>query len=100
LLLKAGVALPDFGLPPIGCLIFMIVAQVGYLLVLAYVTGVSLKDWSNLGANEYQKEARLLTRKLRKDSKGDMLSGNVKHHSDNWDYYNDLVNQHRSRNVH
>ena len=78
----------------------MIFGQVVYLILLAYVTGVSLKDWANLGANEYAKESKLLQRKLHKDSQGAMLSGKVKHHDDNWDYYNDLVDQHRERNAH
>lgn len=98
IILKLGVSLPNFGLPAIACLLFMIVMQVVYLLILAYVTGVSLKDWSNLGANEYAREANLLRRKARKDAEGAMLSGKVKHHENNWDYYNDLVDRHRSRN--
>lgn len=99
LVLKVGVSLPNFGLPPVACFLFMIILQVVYLLILAYVTGVSLKDWANLGANEYAREAKLLTNKFRKDSKGDLLSGAVKHHDNNWDYYNDLVDQHRKRNT-
>lgn len=100
LLLKAGIFLPGMGLPAVACLVFMIFGQVVYLILLAYVTGVSLKDWANLGANEYAKESKLLQRKLHKDSQGAMLSGKVKHHDDNWDYYNDLVDQHRERNAH
>lgn len=98
LVLKIGVSLPNFGLSPLGCLIFLIVGQVAYLLLLAYVTGVSLKDWSNLGASEYEKEANLLRSKLGKEDTVAMLSGRVKHHDYNWDYYNDLVDQHRKRN--
>ena len=98
LLLKIGVSLPDIGLSALGCLIFLIVGQIVYLLVLAYVTGVSLKDWSNLGASEYEKEARLLKSKLGKDNTSELLNGKIKHHENNWDYYNDLVDQHRSRN--
>lgn len=99
LILKLGVSLPNFGLPPMACLFFMIVMQVIYLLILAYVTGVSMKDWENIGANEYKKEAKALMRKQKADSSGDLLRGNIKHHENNWDYYNDLVDQHRKRNV-
>lgn len=99
LVLKIGVALPNMGLSTLGCLIFIVVGQVAYLLVLAYVTGISLKDWSNLGAAEYSKEADLLKSKLRPGDSSARLSGSVKHHDDNWDYYNDLINQHRSRNA-
>lgn len=99
ILLKVSTYLPRIGLPMLGCLLFIIFAQVVYLLVLAYVTGVSLKDWSNLGYTEYEKEARRIRRKLGKESTSDMLSGRVPHHQNNWDYYNDLVNQHRSRNA-
>ncbi len=99
LLLKLSVFLPNTGLSILGCLIFMIVAQVAYLLVLAYVTGVSLRDWSNLGYTEYEKEAMHVKAKLKGNSAEENLSGKIKHHEDNWDYYNDLVAQHRSRNA-
>lgn len=99
LLLKASVFLPNTGLSILGCLIFMVVGQVAYLLVLAYVTGVSLKDWSNLGYTEYEKEAMRLRSKFKGNEAEDNLSGRIKHHEDNWDYYNDLVSQHRSRNA-
>lgn len=97
-LLKIGVALPNMGLSCLGCLIFITVGQVAYLLILAYVTGVSLRDWSNLGAAEYGREADIIKSKLRPGDSSAHLSGSVKHHDDNWDYYNDLVNQHRRRN--
>jgi len=99
LILKLGVNLPNFGLSSLGCLIFLIVGQVVYLLILAYVTGVSLKDWSNLGASEYEKEANLIKSKFRQEDTSAKLSGRIKHHDDNWDYYNDLVKQHRGRNI-
>jgi hypothetical protein len=98
LILKIGVSLPNIGLSTLGCLIFMIIGQVAYLLVLAYVTGISLKDWSNLGLVEYQKEANNIKSKFSKDDSGALLSGKLKHHDNNWDYYNDLVDQHRKRN--
>lgn len=97
-ILKIGVALPNFGLSTVGCLIFLIVGQVAYLLVLAYVTGVALKDWSNLGASEYEKDARLIKSRFKKESTNSKLSGKIIHHEDNWDYYNDLVSKHRMRN--
>lgn len=99
LLLKLSINLPNIGLSPLGCILFLIFGQVLYLLVLSYVTGVSLKDWSNLGVTEYSKEAALIKSKFRKEDTSSMLSGNVKHHDDNWDYYNDLVEQHRKRNT-
>ena len=98
-LLKISVNLPSTGLSMLGCLIFMIVGQVGYLLVLAYVTGVACKDWSNLGMNEYAKEAANLQRRFDKSIDSDRLSGRISHHENNWDYYNDLISQHRSRNT-
>lgn len=97
-ILKLGVMLPSFGLPALGCLIFLCVGQVAYLLFLSYVTGVSLKDWSNLGATEYEKEARILKSKFKREDVNAKLNGNVKHHDNNWEYYNDLVKQHRQRN--
>lgn len=99
LLLKISINLPNMGLSPLGCLMFLIFGQVCYLLILSYVTGVSLKDWSNLGMNEYSKEAKLLKSKFKKEDTSAMLSGDVKHHDDNWEYYNDLVSQHRQRNT-
>lgn len=99
LLLKISVNLPSTGLSMLGCIIFLIFGQVCYLLVLAYVTGVACKDWSNLGANEYAKEAASLRSRFGRHDTGDMLSGRIEHHEDNWDYYNDLVKQHRARNV-
>lgn len=97
LILKVGVALPNFGLPTMACLIFITVSQVAYLLVLGYVTGVALKDWTNLGAAEYEKETNFLRRKFGNTS-SDMLNGRVPHYDNNWDYYDSLVKQHRSRN--
>jgi hypothetical protein len=97
LILKLCVNLPNWGLPVMGCLIFMLIGQILYLMILAYVTGVALKDWANLGASEYEKEARLIASKFRDEDVNIRLNGSIKHHEDNWDYYNDLVNQHRSR---
>lgn len=97
-LLKVSISLPNWGLSTLGCLLFLIVGQVAYLLLLGYVTGVSLKDWQNLGVTEYEREARLVKSKF-KGGESDYLSGTIKHHENNWDYYNDLVEQHRSRNA-
>ena len=97
-ILKISVYLPNLGLSTLGCLIFLIFGQVCYLLVLGYVTGVSLKDWQNLGATEYEREAKIFKSKFGGGEK-DHLSGAIKHHDNNWDYYNDLVEQHRSRNA-
>lgn len=98
-LLKVSVWLPNTGLSLLGCLIFMVVIQVAYLLVLGYVTGVALKDWSNLGYAEYEKEVMRAKAKFSNEEVKDGLSGRIKHHDDNWEYYNDLVRQHRSRNT-
>lgn len=99
LLLKVGLLLPEIGLPMVGCLLFMCVGQVIYLLILSYIVGISLKDWSNLGFNEYQKEAMHLRAKFNSNSLDyDHLNGAIPHHENNWDYYNELVDQHRSRN--
>lgn len=97
-LLKVSIYLPNMGLSALGCLIFLIFTQVCYLLVLGYVTGVSLKDWQNLGATEYEREARLVRSKMR-GGEAEHLSGAVKHYDDGWQYYDDLVQQHRSRNA-
>ena len=100
LLLKLSVFLPNTGLSMLGCILFMIVGQVLYLLFLSYVTGVACKDWTNLGATEYAKETAALRSRFGKHKKtlDDNLSGRVQHHDNNWDYYNDLVKQHRRRN--
>lgn len=99
-ILKVSTYLPNMGLSTLGCLLFIIVGQVVYLLLLGYVTGVSLKDWSNLGYTEYDREAKRIRRKLGdKKLAQDNLNGRIPNHENNWDYYNDLVNQHRSRNT-
>ena len=99
LMLKVCVLLPKTGLSMLGCLIVIIVVQVAYMLMLAYVTGVSLKDWANLGATEYEKEARRIRRKFEhKDEAANMLNGRVQHYENNWDHYNKLVENHRERN--
>lgn len=99
-ILKVSVHLPNLGLSTLGCLLFIIVGQVVYLLMLGYVTGVSLKDWSNLGYTEYDREAKRIQRKIgSKKIAQDTLNGRIPRHENNWDYYNDLVNQHRERNV-
>lgn len=97
-ILKIGVSLPGIGLSTVGCLVFITFGQVVYLLLLSYITGVSLKDWSNLGASTYEKEAKLIKSKFVGEDTSAMMSGNIKHYSNNWDYYNDLVEQHRERN--
>lgn len=97
ILLKISTYLPEIGLPMTGCIIFIIVGQVSYLLFLGYVTGIALKDWYNLGANRYQESFEALKRK-RNSKSGDYLAGNVPRYKDNWDYYNELVKQHRERN--
>lgn len=97
LMLKVGVTLPNFGLPPMACLIFISVSQVAYLVVLGFVTGTALKDWTNLGASTYEKEANIIRGKFGNTS-SDMLNGRVPHYDNNWDYYDKLVEQHRSRN--
>ncbi|MCM1215008.1 MAG: hypothetical protein NC548_10865 [Lachnospiraceae bacterium] len=99
-ILKISIYLPNIGLSPLGCLLFIIFGQVAYLLLLGYVTGVSLKDWSNLGFAEYDREAQRIKRKLgSKRMAQDTLSGRIPRHDNNWDYYNDLVDQHRARNA-
>ena len=98
LLIKLSVKLPAVGLPTFGCLIFLIVAQVAYLLFLSYVVGVSLRDWYNLGSTEYEDVARNIKSKFSNDAESD-LSGRVKHHDNNWEYYDDLIDQHRARNA-
>lgn len=98
--LKISTYLPNMGLSTLGCLLFIIVGQVVYLLLLGYVTGVSLKDWSNLGYAEYDREARRIRRKLGdKQLAQAELNGRIPYHEDNWEYYNDLVKQHRNRNA-
>lgn len=97
ILLKLSTYLPEIGLPMVGCIIFIIVGQVSYLLFLGYVTGIALKDWYNLGANHYQESFEALKRR-RNSKKGDYLAANVPRYKDNWDYYNALVEQHRERN--
>lgn len=98
-ILKISVHLPGLGLSTLGCLLFIIFGQVVYLLLLGYVTGVSLKDWSNLGFAEYDREAKRVQRKIgSKRMAQDNLNGRLPHHDNNWDYYNDLVEQHRARN--
>ena len=89
--------MPNFGLPTMACLIFITVSQVAYLLILGYVTGVALKDWTNLGAAEYEKETNFFRKKFGNAS-SDMLNGRVPHYDNNWEYYDSLVKQHRSRN--
>lgn len=100
LVLKVSIKLPSMGLSVLGCLLFIIVGQVSYLLILGYVTGVSLKDWTNLGFTEYDREAKKVKSKLgsQKIAQAE-LSGRLPHHEDNWEYYNDLVKQHRDRNI-
>lgn len=98
ILLKVSTYLPDIGLSCLGCLLFLIFAQVLYLLLLSYVTGTSLKDWQNLGATEYEKNAKALAAKFRSKNTSDNLRGDIPHHEDGMEYYNDLVKRHRMRN--
>ena len=48
---------------------------------------------------EYEREARVIKSKFGGSNSSSELSGAVPHHDDNWDYYNDLVKQHRTRNT-
>lgn len=97
ILLKVSTYLPETGLPMLGCIMFIIFGQVVYLLFLGYVTGVSLRDWYNLGAVKYQESFEAM-RHRRNSKNGDYLSANVPRYKDNWDYYDALVDQHRQRN--
>lgn len=97
ILLKCSTYLPEAGLPMLGCIMFILIGQISYLLFLGYVTGVSLRDWYNLGATKYQESFEAM-RHRRNSRKGDYLSANVPRYEDNWDYYNALINQHRQRN--
>lgn len=97
-ILKLSTYLPSTGISMLGCLLFIIVFQIAYLLVLGYVTGVALKDWQNLGANEYEEIYEGMKAKLRGRKHSNYLSSSVPRYEDNWDYYNALVDQHRERN--
>lgn len=98
ILLKVSTYLPEMGLSCLGCLIFLIFSQVIYLLILSYVTGTALKDWQNLGAVEYDKAAKSLAAKVRGKDTSSNLRGDIPHHEDGEEYYNDLIKRHRDRN--
>lgn len=98
IILKASTYLPEIGLSTVGCILFIIIGQIAYLMFLGYVTGIALKDWYNLGANHYQ--ASLEAMRAKRGSKNkDYLNARVPRYENNWDYYNKLVDQHRERNV-
>ena len=56
IILKVSLRLPSLGLSTTGCLIFMLIGQVTYLLILSYVVGVAARDWQNLGAGIYSEQ--------------------------------------------
>lgn len=95
-LIKLSVLLPNIGIPMIGCILIMLVTQIGYLLLLAYIVGVTVYKWKDLGYAKYQESLTKISDKLNRNS-GSNLNSNIKHHESNWDYYNDLVNQHKER---
>lgn len=97
-ILKISTYLPDMGISMLGCLIFIIIFQIAYLLVLGYVTGIALKDWQNLGADKYEETYESIKAKIRGRKNSNHLSSSIPRYDDNWDYYNALVDQHRERN--
>lgn len=98
-MLKAGMLLPELGLPVLPCLLFLTFGQVVYLVFLVYVTGISLRDWKDLGEYTYKEKLHKIKSKFNPNQSADMLSGKLKHHTDNWQYYVDLQKQHRERNT-
>lgn len=97
IVLKACTYLPKSGLPMFGCIVFIIVFQVTYLLSLSCVTGVALRDWVNLGYSEYSEMAIATRNKLHHIDTSSLKPG-VADHKNNWDYYDDLKTQYNERN--
>ena len=99
LLLKLGLWLPSLGLGTLPCIIFMLLIQIAYMFVLGLVTSIALRDWQGLGEYKYKESLEALKSKVTGNTTSAVMSGRVKHHTNNWDYYNDLQQQHRRRNV-
>ena len=93
-LLKVSTYLPELGLSLFWCCIFMVLMQIAYLLVLAYVTGTALADFQNLGFDRYKDKYDHITRNKRRSPE---TSTAVPYHSDNHEYLNDLYKQYRER---
>ena len=97
LMLKFSTLLPDFHLPVAACLIIVTLGQIAYLLVLANVTGIALRDWSDLGTAYYKSTSMWVRNTMRGESVQTMNS-NIPDHKDNWEYYNDMRRTYRERN--
>lgn len=97
LLLKVSMYISSIGLSPTGCLIFVFISQLVYICVLAWVVGVSLRDWQNLGAGIYERKTVSLRNKFKKEDDASVL----KHPrlDNNWDYYNKLRDDNIKRNL-
>lgn len=98
-ILKLSTYLPEIGLSMLGCIIVIIIFQIMYLLALGYVTGNALRYWQDLGAAKYEQKMEIIRDRIRGTKNTNYLSSNVKHYDNNWDYYNELVEQHRERNT-
>lgn len=96
ILLKLSTKLPGLGIPMLGCIIFIICFQAIYLLLLAYITGITITYWRDFGEAKYDQQAEVIRKRFTNDSVN-YLDGDHKHHENNWDYYQDLVDQHRER---
>lgn len=96
ILIKLSVLIQNIGIPMIGCILVMLITQIGYLLLLAYIVGVTTYKWKDLGYSKYQEDLTRLSNKLGGKNTSD-LNRNIKRHENNWEYYNDLVNQHKER---
>lgn len=97
LILKFSTLLPDFHLPPAACVIIIALGQVAYMLLLANVTAIALRDWSDLGSAYYKSTSMWVKNTMRGDTV-QAYNSNVPQHEDNWQYYKDMQETYRQRN--
>ena len=97
LMLKLSMYMTEIGLSATGCLIFTFVAQLVYLVVLAWVVSVSIRDWQNLGAGIYEQKTVSLRNKFKKDD--DRSAIRKPRLDNNWDYYNNMKTENIHRNM-
>ena len=97
IILKLCTIIPDFGVPTFICLLIIAFIQVLYMLVLALVVGLAIKNWQDLGWEQYKATA-LSLRYHRSGESAVQLNPLVPYHKNNNDYYKDMINTYRRRN--
>lgn len=105
LLLKVSLYLPAMGLTPFMCVIFQIILQIVYLVILLSVVSTAFRDWRDLGYARYANRAQDLKvgfiqsiRKGKNISNPNFEGSSRKSDPEkNWNYYDEMLEERKRR---